>query len=45
MKGAELLAYPPVIACGNNANIIHYIKNNQAFDGSELLLVDAGTTS
>ncbi|KAB0796354.1 hypothetical protein PPYR_10415 [Photinus pyralis] len=42
MKGAEYLAYPPVVAGGNRANIIHYINNNQVVANNEMVLMDAG---
>jgi len=42
MRGAEYLAYPPVIAAGNNANIIHYIDNKQEIKDGDLILMDAG---
>lgn len=42
MQGAEYLAYPPVVAGGKRANIIHYINNNQVIQNNELVLVDAG---
>lgn len=42
MHGAEILAYPPVVACGKNANIIHYIDNKQMMHEGEMLLMDAG---
>ncbi|XP_058809545.1 xaa-Pro aminopeptidase 3 isoform X2 [Phymastichus coffea] len=42
MKGAEFLAYPPVVAGGRNANIIHYIANNQIVCNNEMVLMDAG---
>ncbi|XP_034950313.1 xaa-Pro aminopeptidase 3-like [Chelonus insularis] len=42
MNGAEHLAYPPVVAGGKNANIIHYIKNNQIVNRKEMVLMDAG---
>lgn len=42
MRGAEFLAYPPVVATGNNATIIHYIKNTQVLKHGELVLVDSG---
>jgi len=28
MRGAEYLAYPPVVAAGRNANVIHYINSS-----------------
>lgn len=42
MNGAEYLAYPPVVAGGNRANIIHYINNNQVVSDGEMVLMDAG---
>lgn len=42
MRGAEYLAYPPVVAAGRNANIIHYINNNQIIQNGDLVLMDAG---
>nr|KAF7412943.1 hypothetical protein H0235_012794 [Vespula pensylvanica] len=42
MNGAEFLAYPPVVAAGNNANIIHYISNNQIIQHEDMVLMDAG---
>ncbi|KAK6172942.1 hypothetical protein SNE40_016496 [Patella caerulea] len=42
MREAEFLAYPPVVAGGQRANIIHYINNNQRIKGGELVLMDAG---
>ncbi|CAL7948080.1 unnamed protein product [Xylocopa violacea] len=42
LNGAEFLAYPPVVAAGKNANIIHYISNNQIIQDGDLVLMDAG---
>lgn len=42
VNGAEMLAYPPVVAGGNRANIIHYINNNQLVMAGDLVLMDAG---
>lgn len=42
MGGAEYLAYPPVVAAGNNANTLHYIDNQQKLKEGDLVLVDAG---
>lgn len=28
-RGADILAYPPVVAGGSRANTLHYVKNNQ----------------
>lgn len=41
MKTAKL-AYPPVVAGGSNATIIHYIHNNQLVADGETVLMDAG---
>ena len=43
VKGASYLAYPPVVASGDHATIIHYTANiNEPLDRSELMLMDAG---
>jgi len=42
MRGADYLAYPPVVASGNNANTIHYIACTSATNPADLVLVDAG---
>lgn len=42
MQNASFLAYPPVVASGNNANTIHYIDNTQISKDGELVLMDAG---
>lgn len=42
MGGAEFLAYPSVVAAGNNANTIHYIANTGSLQEDDLVLVDAG---
>jgi len=33
-------AYTPIIASGNNANVLHYIENNQPCNGGDLILLD-----
>lgn len=33
-------AYTPIIASGNNANVLHYIENNQQCKDGELILMD-----
>ncbi len=33
-------AYTPIIASGNNANVLHYVVNNQQCKDGELLLMD-----
>ena len=35
-------AYTPIIASGKNANVLHYIENNQACSSGDLLLLDVG---
>lgn len=42
IRGASYLAYPPVVAGGKRANIIHYINNNQIVNENETVLMDAG---
>eukprot|EP01080_Neovahlkampfia_damariscottae_P001854 gene1854-995_t len=42
LKGGQRLAYPPVIASGNNANTMHYVQNTQMLKDGDLLLIDAG---
>lgn len=44
-QGAEFLAYPPVVAGGDRATIIHYINNNQIVQDCEMILMDAGNTN
>lgn len=33
-------AYQPIIASGNNANVLHYVENNQQCKDGELILMD-----
>lgn len=42
MLNASHLAYPPVVAAGNNATTIHYINNTQLIKEGDLILMDAG---
>jgi len=35
-------AYTPIIASGNNANVLHYIENNQQCNPGDLILLDVG---
>ncbi|XP_055588503.1 xaa-Pro aminopeptidase 3-like [Uranotaenia lowii] len=42
MGGANHLAYPPVVAGGSNATVIHYINNNQVVRDGDMVLMDAG---
>lgn len=41
-KGAYSDAYTSIVAGGNNANTLHYIKNNKPLIDKELILIDAG---
>lgn len=36
------LGYDTIAACGNNATILHWIRNNGSVDEGKLILVDAG---
>ncbi|XP_043932466.1 xaa-Pro aminopeptidase 3 isoform X2 [Protopterus annectens] len=44
-RGADILAYPPVVAGGNRSNILHYVKNNQLIQDGEMVLLDGGCES
>jgi len=35
-------SYTPIIASGDNANVLHYIENNQQCKAGDLILIDAG---
>jgi len=35
-------AYTPIVASGNNANVLHYIENNQQCKSGDLILLDVG---
>lgn len=35
-------AYTPIIASGKNANVLHYIENNQVCQDGDLILLDVG---
>jgi len=35
-------AYTPIIASGNNANVLHYIENNQECKPGDIILMDVG---
>ncbi len=35
-------AYTPIVASGNNANVLHYIQNNQQCQAGDLILMDVG---
>ena len=40
--GADWQAYPPIVASGANASILHYTDNNESLKGKSLLCLDAG---
>jgi Xaa-Pro aminopeptidase len=42
IRGADYLAYIPVIAGGPRATILHYIRNNQIVTNDSMVLMDAG---
>ena len=44
-KGALREAYPAIVACGANACVLHYQKNNAICQKGQLLLLDAGAES
>ena len=35
-------AYTPIVASGNNANVLHYIENNKQCKAGDLILLDIG---
>ena len=35
-------SYPPIVASGENACILHYTENNKELKNGDLLLIDAG---
>lgn len=41
-RGAEGHAFEPIMACGKNALVLHYVKNNCLCREGELLLMDFG---
>ena len=40
--GCQAHAYPPIVAGGLNACVLHYVDNNAKLKSGDLLLVDAG---
>lgn len=40
--GAYSDAYTSIVACGNHANTLHYVKNDKPLKEGELILIDAG---
>jgi len=41
---ANGFAYTPIIASGNNANVLHYILNNNKCNEGEIILMDVGAS-
>jgi Xaa-Pro aminopeptidase len=41
-QGAQAPAYPPIVAGGANACVLHYVSNRATLRDGELLLIDAG---
>ena len=39
---SKKFAYTPIVASGNNANVLHYIENNQECKAGDLILLDVG---
>ncbi len=39
---SKKFAYTPIIASGQNANVLHYIENNNQCEEGELILMDVG---
>ena len=39
---SKKFAYTPIVASGNNANVLHYIENNQQCKVGDLILMDVG---
>lgn len=42
LHGAQGPAYPPIVAGGERACVLHYVENDGALKDGELLLIDAG---
>lgn len=42
MNGARSAAYPSIVGGGNNACVLHYIRNSDVLCDGDLVLVDAG---
>lgn len=41
-QGSRRMAYPNIVASGNNATTLHYEKNNKMMQDGELVLIDSG---
>ena len=41
-RGAQSPAYPPIVAAGANACVLHYVENSATLKDGDMLLIDAG---
>ena len=41
-QGAQFMAFPPIVGCGEQSTILHYERRNQPLADGELLLLDVG---
>jgi Xaa-Pro aminopeptidase len=41
-NGSTGAGYTPIVAGGNNANVLHYVRNRDPLQAGDMLLVDAG---
>ena len=41
-NGSPRCGYPPIVASGHNATVLHYTVNDQRIEEGDLLLIDAG---
>ena len=42
-NGSPRPGYPPIVASGANATVLHYTTNNRRIEENDLVLIDAGT--
>jgi Xaa-Pro aminopeptidase len=42
-NGSPRMGYPPIVASGANATVLHYTTNNRRITENDLVLIDAGT--
>ena len=42
-NGSQRPGYPPIVASGPNATVLHYTTNSRRIEEGDLLLIDAGT--
>jgi Xaa-Pro aminopeptidase len=41
-QGAQFMAFPPIVGCGEQSTILHYERRNQPLVDGDLLLMDVG---